>query len=414
MRNELELTTDKSTIIHPDPSEICNILTLRYNPKLKPLLPRKTSEDFGHSAEVSTEYIENSIFNSLSEKIEYSKTKKISIALSGGVDSTLILAMLRKLFPDIEIEAITIKFAKSTDESFVAAKIAENFGANHNIVYLENYLEELPKAISIIKMPFWDLHWYHVVKKSQSLSKYLVSGDGGDELFGGYTFRYEKFLSITTQNSTPLDKVKAYLQCHERDRVPDQEDLFAAKAEFTWDAIYDTLLPYFDNSLPSLDQVFLADYNGKLLYNFSPVNTRILNHFRVEGISPLLSDLIISFATRIHNIKKYDQNKNLGKLPLRELLKKYNAISFVPDQKLGFNVDTKNLWESHAKRLCTEYLLDSSIVKDEWISKKWITNHINRNDLDVRYINKFLGLLAFEIWYRLFVTKEMNANTRLN
>ncbi len=414
MRNELELTTDKYTIIHPDPSEICNILTLRYNPKLKPLLPRKTSEDFGHSAEVSTEYIENSIFNSLNEKIEYSKTKKISIALSGGVDSTLILAMLRKIFPDIEIEAITIKFAKSTDESFVAAKIAENFGANHNIVYLENYLEELPKAISIIKMPFWDLHWYHVVKKSQSLSKHLVSGDGGDELFGGYTFRYEKFLSITTQNSTPLEKVKAYLQCHERDRVPDQEDLFDAKAEFTWDAIYDILLPYFDNSLPSLDQVFLADYNGKLLYNFSPVNTRILNHFQVEGISPLLSDLIISFATRIPNMQKYDQNKNLGKLSLRELLKRYNAISFVPDQKLGFNVNTKNLWESHGKNLCTEYLLDSSIVKDGWISKKWITSYINRDDLDVRYINKFLGLLAFDVWYRLFVTREMDPNTKLN
>ena len=414
MRNELELTTDKYTIIHPDPSEICNILTLRYNPKLKPLLPRKTSGDFGHSAEVSTEYIENSILNSLNEKIEYSKTKKISIALSGGVDSTLILAMLRKLFPDIEIEAITIKFAKSTDESSVAAKIAENFGANHNIVYLENYLEELPKAISIIKMPFWDLHWYHVVKKSQSLSKHLVSGDGGDELFGGYTFRYEKFLSITTQNSTPLEKVKAYLQCHERDRVPDQEDLFDTKAKFTWDAIYDTLLPYFDNSLPSLDQVFLADYNGKLLYNFSPVNTRILNHFQVEGISPLLSDLIISFATHIPNIQKYDQNKNLGKLYLRELLEKYNAISFVPDQKLGFNVDTKNLWESYGKSICTEYLLDSSIVNDGWINKKWITCHINRSDLDVRYINKFLGLLAFEIWYRLFVTKEMDANTRLN
>ena len=90
MRNELELTTDKYTIIHPDPSEICNILTLRYNPKLKPLLPRKTSGDFGHPAEVSTEYIENSILNSLNETIEYSKTKTISIALSGGVDSTLI------------------------------------------------------------------------------------------------------------------------------------------------------------------------------------------------------------------------------------------------------------------------------------------------------------------------------------
>ena len=415
MRNELELTADKSITIHPNPSEICNILTLRYNPKIKPLLPIKTWDRFQPDSTVlSIGDIENSILDSLKQKIESNKIKKISIALSGGIDSTLILAMLRKLFPDIEIEAITIKFAESVDESPVAAKIAQNFEANHHIVYLENYLEELPKAISIIKMPFWDLHWYHVVKKSQSLSKYLASGDGGDELFGGYTFRYKKFLSLTTQNSTPLDKVKAYLQCHERDRVPDQEDLFDAKAEFTWDAIYKTLLPYFDNSLPSLDQVFLADYNGKLLYNFSPVNTRILNHFLVEGISPLLSDLIIGTATRIPNVKKYDQNKNLGKLPLRELLKRYNAISFVTDQKLGFNVDTKNLWELYGKSICTEYLLDSSIVSDGWINKKWITSHINRSDLDVRYINKFLGLLAFEIWYRLFVTRDMNANTRLN
>ena len=415
MRNELELAADKSTTIHTNPSEICNILTLRYNPKIKPLLPIKTWDRFQPDSTVlSIGDIENSILDSLKQKIESNKIKKISIALSGGIDSTLILAMLRKLFPDIEIEAITIKFAESVDESPVAAKIAQNFEANHHIVYLENYLEELPKAISIIKMPFWDLHWYHVVKKSQSLSKYLASGDGGDELFGGYTFRYKKFLSLTTQNSTPLDKVKAYLQCHERDRVPDQEDLFDAKAEFTWDAIYKILLPYFDNSLPSLDQVFLADYNGKLLYNFSPVNTRILNHFLVEGISPLLSDLIIGTATRIPNVKKYDQNKNLGKLPLRELLKRYNAISFVTDQKLGFNVDTKNLWELYGKSICTEYLLDSSIVSDGWINKKWITSHINRSDLDVRYINKFLGLLAFEIWYRLFVTRDMNANTRLN
>ncbi len=197
MRNELELAADKSTTIHTNPSEICNILTLRYNPKIKPLLPIKTWDRFQPDSTVlSIGDIENSILDSLKQKIESNKIKKISIALSGGIDSTLILAMLRKLFPDIEIEAITIKFAESVDESPVAAKIAQNFEANHHIVYLENYLEELPKAISIIKMPFWDLHWYHVVKKSQSLSKYLASGDGGDELFGGYTFRYKKFLSL--------------------------------------------------------------------------------------------------------------------------------------------------------------------------------------------------------------------------
>jgi len=42
---------------------------------------------------------------------------------------------------------------------------------------------------------------------------------------------------------------------------------------------------------------------------------------------------------------------------------------------------------------------------------KWF---IKNGDMDVRYVNKFMGLLAFEIWYRLFVTKDMNANTKLN
>ena len=114
---------------------------------------------------------------------------------------------------------------------------------------MDNYLRELPKAISIIKLPFWDLHWYHVVKKSQSLAKYLASGDGGDELFAGYTFRYKKFLSLIETNSTSLEKIKAYLSCHERDHVPDQEIVFGKKAKFSWECIYKTLVPYFDNAL---------------------------------------------------------------------------------------------------------------------------------------------------------------------
>ena len=124
----------------------------------------------------------------------------------------------------------------------VTKKIAEKFHAEHHVVSLENYLSELPKAISIIQMPFWDLHWYYVVKKSKTLSPILISGDGGDELFGGYTFRYQKFLSLTTETSTPLEKVTAYLECHERDRVPDQEKIFDEKSKFSWKSIHQTLL----------------------------------------------------------------------------------------------------------------------------------------------------------------------------
>ena len=405
----------ESSFLSPEPSAITNILTLRYDPSITPNLPRKTWNDFKPSIEKpSIEFIEKSIAKTLRKQLELSSIKKISIALSGGIDSTLILTLIKKTIPDIQVDAISIKFANSVDETENASKIAAKLEADHHIVDVENYLRDLPKAISIIKLPFWDLHWYYVVKRSQSLSKYLASGDGGDELFGGYTFRYKKFLSMTNNNSTPLEKDKSYLLCHERDRVPDQEKIFGSKANFSWESIYKILIPYFDNTLSPIEQIFLADYNGKLLYNFNPINTRILNHFDMKSISPLLSDELISYALGIPLQHKYDKTKNIGKLSLRKLFVKYNMDKLTTTEKLGFNVNTLNLWKSFGQSLCEEYLIDSEVVKNEWINKDWISKYIHKADLDVRYVNKFLGLLAFEVWYRLFVTKDMSANTTLN
>jgi asparagine synthase (glutamine-hydrolysing) len=397
-----------------NPSSLVNILTLRYDPHIKPNLPVKTWNDFRLNTEsINIESIENSISNYIKEKLKNFNGEKVSIALSGGVDSTLVLSILRKVKPDIDIQAISIKFADSVDETKDAAKIAKTFDAEHHVVNLENYLFELPKAISIIKMPFWDLHWYYVVKKSQTLSKVLISGDGGDELFGGYTFRYQKFLSLTTETSSPSERVVAYLECHERDRVPDQEQIFNEKSKFSWKSIHEILLPYFDNNLSRLEQVFLADYNGKLLYNFNPINTAVIKNFDMQLLTPILNDELLSSTPHFEQSEKYNQINDIGKLPLREILKRNGHDSLVGKKKLGFNVNTIKLWKSHAHTLCKDFLIDSRVVKDGWISNDWIQKHIDNPDLDVRYVNKFLGILAFEIWYRLFVTKEMNGNTTL-
>ena len=398
-----------------NPSSIVDILTLRYDTSIQPNLPRKSWEDFVPiDKPPSITSIESSICSEIERNLESNKSKDASIALSGGVDSTLVLSLLRKTNPALKINAISIKFANSVDETPAAAKIAERFDAEHNVIQLENYLSELPKAISIIKLPFWDLHWYYVVKKSKTLSKTIISGDGGDELFAGYTFRYKKFLSLTSENSTPLEKVKAYLQCHERDRVADQENIFNQKCGFSWNSLYSSLLSFFDNSLARLDQVYLADYNGKLLYNFNPINSRIVNHFEMNQLAPILNNELIANAPHIPSNYKYDLEHGIGKLPLRAILEQNNSMSLVSKEKLGFNVNTLNLWKSVGQSLCQEYLIDSEIAKDGWINKDWIDKYIHKAGLDVSYVNKFLGLLAFEIWYRLFVTKDMSANTTLN
>jgi asparagine synthase (glutamine-hydrolysing) len=398
-----------------NPDSIKNALTLRYDSTQKTLLPKLTWKDFIEKP-VTTPvvHIEKTIRNTIKKKFGNSKLK-VAVALSGGIDSTLILSLLRKTCPNLCIDAISVKFADSIDESTHAAKIAERFEADHHVIYIENYLKELPKAISIIKLPFWDLHWYYVVKKTKSLSNTLVSGDGGDELFGGYTFRYKKFLSLIKSNFSPTEKVKAYLTCHERDWVPDQEDLFGKKTHFSWNEIYNNLKPYFDNPLPSIAQVFLADFNGKLLYNWTPLNTKIHKHFGIRSVSPLLSKELISYATHLPYQLKYDSKRDLGKILLRKILRKYVSDSMISRTKQGFSVNTINLLNSHGRELCDYYLSDARIIKEGWIKQDWIKKHLKKlgKEPDVRYVNKFFGLLAFEIWFRLFVTREIKPTTTL-
>ena len=55
-----------------------------------------------------------------------------------------------------------------------------------------------------------------------------------------------------------MKKFIAYLNCHERDWVPDQELIFGNESKFNWEEIYQILEPYFNNSLSNLTQVFLS------------------------------------------------------------------------------------------------------------------------------------------------------------
>ena len=56
---------------------------------------------------------------------------------------------------------------------------------------------------------------------------------------------------------------------------------------------------------------------------------------------------------------------------------------------------------------------DARISDAKIINQEWIEKYINQEDLDVRIVNKFLGLLALEIWYRLFISKEITPSEKL-
>ena len=392
---------------------IKQILALRYSINLETPFQKLVPEDFETKQIINPEnIIEQSIRKSISTELD-SNSKKIGISLSSGIDSTLVLALLRKEFPSTDIESVSVKFSESIDETDISKKISEKFDTNHHILEIDNFLEELPKAISIVKQPFWDLHWYYLIKKMKSLTNVFLSGDGGDELFGGYTFRYKKFLELTNENSSTKEKIISYLNCHERDWVHDQELIFGNECKFNWEEIYQLLEPYFNNSLSNLTQVFLADYNGKLLHNMQPLYSSIHAHFDIQNITPIQNNQSIKLSCQIPNSMKYDYKTNSGKIILRHLVEKFDVQNLISSKKQGFSVNTSNLWNSYGKKIFLHFFDKSRLVEDKIINSAWIEKHISKNNLDIRYVNKFLGILALEIWYRLLITKEMNGNEKL-
>jgi len=392
---------------------IKQILTLRYSTNLETSSQKLIPEDFETKQITNPEnVIEQSIRKSISTELD-SNSKKIGISLSSGIDSTLVLALLRKEYPSNEIESVSVKFSESTDETEISKKISEKFQTNHHILEIDNFLEELPKAISIVKQPFWDLHWYYLVKKMKNLTNVFLSGDGGDELFGGYTFRYKKFLELTNENSNTKEKIISYLNCHERDWIPDQELIFGNKCKFNWEEIYQILEPYFNNSLSNLTQVFLADYNGKLLHNMQPLYSSIHEHFDIQNITPIQNNQSIKLSCQIPNSMKYDYKTNSGKILLRHLVEKFDIKNLISSKKQGFSVNTVNMWNSYGKMIFLHFFDKSRLVEDKILNLNWIEKYVNKSTIDVRYVNKLLGILALEIWYRLFITQDLNSNEKL-
>jgi asparagine synthase (glutamine-hydrolysing) len=402
---------------------VANLLTLRYDPEVgnngtirnvsyKEVLNLRQSSDHVPSSPEVEAVLRKKIRNQIHEF----GAKRISLAISAGIDSNLIFCLIKKEFPEIELDCLTVTFDNEDDissEVLTARKIVESQNAAFHEIYVDNPLKDLPLLISIIKEPRWNIYQYYFIEKANTISKVLFTGDGGDELFGGYTFRYKKFIENLKSPHSWVDRVRLYLLCHERDWVQDQESMFGSSVKFTWSSIYETLKQYFDNDLDPLEQVLLADYHGKLMYDFVPTNQKYFTHFGINGVAPLLSEDVITLSAKIPARVKYDYQANIGKIPLREILKRNVSLEIshlIEDKKMGFSIDLTKFWIKYGKEIVTSNLDRARIFEDNIVNRDWYFKSMRRIDEDkfnVRDISKMLQLLSLEIWYRLFVTCEI-------
>jgi asparagine synthase (glutamine-hydrolysing) len=391
-----------------------NILTLRYDitteqPTRKLATVQDFKKSFNDEGGHNTEKLLNASFK------EIKKFDKFSISLSGGIDSSLCLALLRKNFPKAKITAVSGVFEGAFDESTYAKKLAEKFDADFFPIQMESIYTKMPEIVYISKKPKWNTYNHLIAKQAQKFSKILVTGDGGDELFGGYIFRYKKFLDLVKPNDNWETKTIKYLECHNRDWVPDQKSLFGKNIKFSWNEIYNSFKPYFDNKLSPLNQVMLADFNGKLLHDFIPTGNAISSHYKIDRFSPFLNSEVQQFGLSLSIKSKYNHTTNQGKIILREINTRLKVKSM--KEKYGFSPSLIFDWQKSGKDIFMAYAFekDSNIYTKKIINRDWVIHALDliENDGNVRYLNRITSILALEIWYRVFIKKDLNPKKSL-
>jgi asparagine synthase (glutamine-hydrolysing) len=197
--------------------------------------------------------------------------------------------------------------------------------------------------------------------------------------------------------------------------------MFGPAVKFSWDKIHQLFKPFFNNGLAPLNQVFLADFNGKLLYDWLPTNVAFAKFLKIKIESIFLTDAMIRFATHVPWEEKYDPRRQIGKMPLRSILamQKGNHKLTGDVAKKGFSLNLNSMWSRDGKKIVSEMLnKDSEIVKEGIISERWLLNTLaalqdRHEELRSRYISKMLSLLALEVWYRLFVSRTLDSRQRL-
>lgn len=114
----------------------------------------------------------------------------VGVFLSGGVDSSLVAALAVRHQPGIQ--AFSLGFAEASHSELpYARRVAEHLGVNHHTVEItvDDVIDSLPHLVRQYGQPFGDgsaVPSYCVARLAREHVKVCLSGDGGDESFGGY------------------------------------------------------------------------------------------------------------------------------------------------------------------------------------------------------------------------------------
>jgi asparagine synthase (glutamine-hydrolysing) len=361
--------------------------------------------------------------------------------LSGGMDSGSITAVASSMVGRLTTFTAGFDMSEVTgveanyDERRSAELMANYFKTEHyeQVINAGDLSWSLPKVVWHLEDLRVGMSYpnYYISRLASKFVKVALQGTGGDELFGGYPWRYYRIFDSLGQ----ADFFKQYYSFWQRlvseeDRadslftpqvlrninICNPREVFERVFTFNKKLKYDTPEEHIQNSLYFEIKTFLP---GLLL-----VGDKLAMANGLEERFPFLDNDLVTFAQKIpvhhklgnlsDEIERIDENIIQKKKSYREFHDGKNVLrkammDFIPQKiidrkKQGFSAPDESWYRGENVNYIKDLLLNGDVVSNEFIRKDYIEKIINEH-VDKRINHRLLiwSFLNFEIWCRKFL-----------
>lgn len=348
----------------------------------------------------------------------------VGVFLSGGIDSSVVTALMTKA-SSAPVRSYSIGFdgGDSVDETAYAEEVARHLGTRHETIRLPAaILDELPELIGCLDEPLSDaaiLPTWRLSRSARKTVKVVLTGEGGDELFGGYGRhkaaavcetlealpRWMKPLALPAARklgsgayfkNLPLDGARGWALAETGPRLK------SALAVLSPGAVASGVAPWADRyaSLKGLNGMLAFDLQTSMADQLLMKVDKTTMRASLEARVPLLDLRLVDFMFRMPAHLKVRLFR--GKYLLRQAAKDWLPRRILTRKKHGFILRVQKWVRRPGNALVSEALSDKALIETGLFRRGALEKGLEalrggRPDCDPEL---YFRLVVFSLWLR--------------
>lgn len=372
----------------------------------------------------------------------------VGVQLSGGVDSSVVTAMMANLQRERGVKNPIATFSVGFDvtgfsELPYARLVAERYGTDHHeiLVTCDQFARELPFLSWLYDEPLGEppaVPTYFMCRRAKQDVTVMLCGEGADEQFGGYLkYVFEelsKFVDWLPHNvregvlrsaarllPVQARRVRTILEnlavTHRPARLAAWygaldsgtqrallADGFGEQAGVAFAQTFEALLADCDSD-DSIEQSLYCDIHSRLVDHLLIKGDRMSMAAGIEARVPFLDPRVVEYAARLPRVYKVDGTAT--KIILKKLAERYVPKELIYRRKVGFNLPLSKWFVGPLRGLVENLLLsEACLTRGYWkpdALRSLVNEHLNGK------VDREQGiwvLLALECWHRLFIDDD--------